>query len=553
MESTRKISLYEIAIVVLLVLFLGSSDLIYPFGKDQGEFAYIASAYLKGETVYKEVFNTKPPLTHILNALALKLFGHSMLSIRLFDLLWQCATAVVILLITNLFYERRYIGVLSALLYGFYYFDVDYWHSAQTDGFINLPISLSLLIFLFAREKDKPLLWILSGIFLGISVLLKYPVGIFLLLFVLFILLPISKQNKTHSLYILGGFCIPLLINLLSLAVDNSLRSFFYTQYNFITRYSLGQSGADNYFDYVIHLIVRSTKHYRRQYLPGKALNWAYILAPFIIAGELVYAFNKRPARALMILWWVAAVMHLVVQNRYHRYHRLPIYAPLSIIASHLFFVAYDRARNYTYASLLRAFMVGLIFFLFCAGYFNFGYNHNHKRRNGGVGYYRKHKAVADVILGRKNITSIYKDPRFKFSSGEYSAKITLEVSDYIKRDTTPNDKIFIWGYNPGIYFLSERNCASRFINNFPLYGEFVWKEQFREYFLNEMKENKPKYILVTGREKAPRVTGSRDHSGAAFKKFVEFYDFVYREYERSTIIGDFTIYKRKIPNTPLI
>ena len=167
MESIRKVNFNEIAAVVLVVLFLGSSDLIYPFGKDQGEFAYIASAYLKGETVYKEVFNTKPPLTHMLNALALKMFGHSMLSIRLFDLLWQCATAVVILLITNLFYERRYIGVLSALLYSFYYFGVDYWHSAQTDGFINLPVALSLLTFLLAKEKKKSLLWILSGILLA--------------------------------------------------------------------------------------------------------------------------------------------------------------------------------------------------------------------------------------------------------------------------------------------------------------------------------------------------------------------------------------------------
>jgi 4-amino-4-deoxy-L-arabinose transferase-like glycosyltransferase len=268
---------YEIAVVLLLVLFLGSTSLIYPFGRDQGEYAYIASAWLQGKVIYKEVFNVKPPLTHLLHVLALKLFGHSMVAIRLFDLLWQCATAVVILLISNLLYNKNRIGVLSAALYGFYYYSVNYWHIAQTDGFITLPLSLSVLMFLIAREKNKPFLWISSGMFLGISVLLKYPIGIllvFLLLIMLFSQKKPIKLEYINILYLSAGFILPVFIFILSLFANNALHGFLYIQLNFIKKYNIGnRSDTSNLVLMINNLIgnyIRALYYARYFIYPGR-------------------------------------------------------------------------------------------------------------------------------------------------------------------------------------------------------------------------------------------------------------------------------------------
>jgi hypothetical protein len=133
----------------------------------------------------------------------------------------------------------------------------------------------------------------------------------------------------------------------------------------------------------------------------------------------------------------------------------------------------------------------------------------------------------------------------------DFSLRANLEVAEYIKKDSTSNDTIYVWGFEPLIYFLSERNCSSRFIYNFPLYGNFSWKEEFRKEFIKEIKANKPKFILVVRGDSIPWVTGTMDSSMAAFYKFSEFYNFTKKEYKYSTFIQNFIILRRKPLKVP--
>ncbi len=86
----------QIAIIVLAVVVFGGPTLMYPFGRDQGEYAWIAASALQGKVIYTDVFNVKPPLTHVIHEAAILLFGHHMVSIRILDMLWQGATAILI-------------------------------------------------------------------------------------------------------------------------------------------------------------------------------------------------------------------------------------------------------------------------------------------------------------------------------------------------------------------------------------------------------------------------------------------------------------------------
>lgn len=69
-----------LALTLVLVLLLGSPSLTYPFGRDQGEYAVLAIEEMAGRVIYRDVFNVKPPMTHWLHALALLVFGRSMLA-----------------------------------------------------------------------------------------------------------------------------------------------------------------------------------------------------------------------------------------------------------------------------------------------------------------------------------------------------------------------------------------------------------------------------------------------------------------------------------------
>ena len=98
------------------------------------------------------VFPKKPPFTPALHALALVLFGHSMLAIRILDLLWQTATALAIHAVARRLSRGRLVSLLAVFLYLLTYYSFRFADIAQTDGFLNLPTALAVLAFLNASH-----------------------------------------------------------------------------------------------------------------------------------------------------------------------------------------------------------------------------------------------------------------------------------------------------------------------------------------------------------------------------------------------------------------
>lgn len=525
LQLIKKDTFIRIIVVVLIVAFAGVPSLLYPFGRDQGVFAYAASACLEGKILYKDVFDVKPPLTFFWTAAALVLFGHSMISIRIFDVIWQCATAVAILLLADAYFRNRYIGVLAALLYGLRYFFYSYWHTAQTDGFITLPLVACLLMVLMAKDRNRTWLWFFSGIFLGAAVLFKYPIGVLLVFIILIILLQSEnslKTNLSQLIFTLAGFCVPIALFLSYLMANGAFTDYIYMQFTFISQYSSGHGSGGSY---LISLLKNMAAYWRESVI--------FLLAGLLALCEIIYAIkNKRSIDGfILVFWWFAAVVHLTVQNKYYIYHTLPIIAPLALMVSHWVFILYDWISKFRLFSKVSpvyiiSFIV-LILFIF-------------------QNYPRKYMDVFEVVSGRRNLKSFYGDRMFgAYDRGDYSMKANLEVSDYIKDNSDPEDGIFVWGFEPSVYFLSERGCASRFIFNYPLYGEFEW-QQLKVEFLEEMSNKMPQYVLIVKNDIKRGVTGKTEDSFAAFLAFDEFHHFVQKEYEYDTTIEDFVIFKRK-------
>ena len=74
----------------------GVVSLIYPFGRDQGSYAYAGWVLLERGAPYREVFVFKPPMTPWVHAIALWLFGVNTWAIRVLDIGWNALTALTI-------------------------------------------------------------------------------------------------------------------------------------------------------------------------------------------------------------------------------------------------------------------------------------------------------------------------------------------------------------------------------------------------------------------------------------------------------------------------
>ncbi len=514
-----------IALALLPILIFGAPSLLYPFGRDQGEYACIANAALSGKVIYRDVFNVKPPLTHLVHALALVAFGRSMLAIRLLDLVWQAATVLAVAGVARRLYLRPGSGVLAAFVYAASYYCFDYWDTAQTDGWLTLPVALAVLAFLVARERDAPWADVACGALLGIAALLKYPIAILLPL----LALPWAR-GRVRRLWRLGlGFAAPFAVAAAVLALQGALASMLAAQAAYVVAYN-GVAGGGGYLASVL----------------GRLLRWHWtsfllLLGAAALACDLAYlrrhgpgARHEPPLQTAwpLVAWWLAALVSFAAQNKGYAYHALPLLAPQAIVVAHVALAARDRLGV---PRALRLALVGLGLAyplaqvaLYCAR-----------------GYPYTPAAAVAVATGRTPLAAIYENRAFGiYGQGDYALQADLEVARYIQAHSAPGDTVFIWGFEPGIYFLAGRDCASRFIYNYPLYGQAA-RAEYRTALMAELEARPPLYVVVVREDAIPMVTGTMEDSLAALGGFPELARLIGSRYATEAVIEHLTVCRR--------
>jgi hypothetical protein len=72
-----------------------------------------------------------------------------------------------------------------------------------------------------------------------------------------------------------------------------------------------------------------------------------------------------------------------------------------------------------------------------------------------------------------------------------------LEVADYIKGHTEPDEKIAIFGSEPQIFFYSQRRAASGYIYMYPLMERHEFALQMQKDFIRETEAESPEYCIL--------------------------------------------------------
>ncbi len=498
------------------VLLWGAGSLVYPFGRDQAEYATIAMEAGRGKVVYRDIFSVKPPLTHMAHGLALHIFGHSMLAIRLLDLLWQGMTAVLLALLAEQVFHRRLVGVLAALFYAIGYYSLSFWHTAQTDGFLSLPIAFSVLLYGHYR-RSRRMYWLVGcGAMIGIAVWFKYPIGVLFPLLVLWILFGRQPARWRAALALTVGFGLPIVLFLFLLILQGALRDFVLILTRYVPVYN-ASLGDDPYLYPVVGFFS------------------LLYMQPYMMVSFLAAIVGSILRRRALFHWaegvlpcWLAAVIHLFVQNKFYAYHGVPLLAPGAILTAYLLVVAQGRLGStrwarWAFGSILAVVVLGSSI---------------------GLGYPARQARLLNVVTGRATLPEVYAGFG-PYGEGDYSVRADLEVAAYLRAHTSPEDSLFIWGFEPTVYFLAERRLASRFLYNFPLYGAFA-QPQFRQQLLAELGQSQPLYMLVVQNDAMPPVTRTDDDSWTALHSFPALADLLSREYALERQIEDFRLYRRR-------
>ena len=522
-----------------ITVFLGIPTLNYVYGPDQALFAYIGGRIIRGEGLYVDVWDVKPPGIFLIYGVLDLLPGPQVRVLRAADLLYSATTVFAIYALAATYWGRL-AGAVAGAFYGVVYVvATGYWHSAQPDSFMVLPLILALLAYEYARRRGSAELAVCSGLLFGFAAQLR-PV----VLLVPAVLLLVDVWSSTagasrlgrrlrseamrRALTVVVGAAAVELVVLLWLAVHGAVGEYFYAQLEFASEYA--RRGGPYSPDGVTLTNYLSGLRSGTMFIVFARLLLVAPALTAVVAGGLV----RRERLVLQTAWLtLAAYIGVAMQGKFFLYHwhlLLPFLAVLGgWTGSFLWRSLRAAGRGPALAGgTLAAF--GTFLLLLTPNVTD----RAAREWSGFVRYFTEPER-----------RSAYYDRFGLYGRSSFSYRASDEVSAYLRARTAPGDTIFVWGYDPLLYVSTGRDSPSRFTSFLPLMSEWAPRAWVDEW-LDDLEARRPVYIITQRNENAPWITGHWIDPNDYIKLLPRFQALLERDYEVERGIEDYLLYRRR-------
>src|SRR5580700_9997194 len=118
-----------------LVLLRGLPSLRYPLGRDQATYCVIGQGLLRGQLLYRDLWDIKPPGIFYIYKIVVRIFGPVMWSVGVIDIIWLLAISICIF-----YFAKHYLGAPAAAMAvvtnALWHCSWGYIHAAQAETFI---------------------------------------------------------------------------------------------------------------------------------------------------------------------------------------------------------------------------------------------------------------------------------------------------------------------------------------------------------------------------------------------------------------------------------
>ncbi len=506
----------------------------FGFGTDQAILAVIGDGLLQGELPYADRWSMRTPGIYLFYAAGQLLFGKNMVAIRLVE-----AGALLSLFVAFPIFSRRFTGssmpgFVGALLATLTHVQLGHWNTGQSDSFGGVVLAWAVVLVTWCPSTRRRQLaaWIGSGALFAFAGMLRPPLGGG---FVLCLALVVYERYRARSeerqgligrsgpfeailAFGLGGALV-VAVTLLPFIVSGAVSDLVWTYRDVVPGYAaLDSQNRDpiaGLYRTVRDLLFRFSPYY----FPGLAL-WA-LLPPL---GQ-----RERIGVLYLSAAIVPQLLGIVLQGKFFDHHSGGMIHLVALWSAWGYVKLWQRIR-------LRPPWVALFLIAVIAV-------HDAVQPK----LWRLSGQRWEAFLNRKERTRLLDKLH---NHRHYKAINIRQASRWIEDKTAPDARILVWGPQATIYFLADRQPASRFITNFPL--RFPWSAGRAKFILKQEIEDTPPAIVVVSSDDAWLwATGSNLDSAATLSSIPWLKKLLQTRYRRAKQFGRLTIYRLRLKNEP--
>ncbi|HXK26332.1 MAG TPA: hypothetical protein VMS55_26960 [Myxococcota bacterium] len=519
----------RIADVALLApLLCGSAWLLveltrFEFGLDQGIYAVVADAMLRGEAPYRDAWDFKPPGVYFVFALARGLLGPNMASVRILE-----AACLLSLLPAFVTLSRRFAGGALPGLLGFAlaisgHVWLGSWHTAQPESFGGVLLVYALLLATGERRgaRERDLAFAGSGALYALAALMKPPLGGGILVSAAFAVhaawrdAPREARRRT-GLRVLAAFAaggaVPVLLVLAYFAAQGALPALADALFVFAPAYtSLNyQPGSLRIFPFRAFEFLL----FRFSLLNPVGLALLFALPPL--------SPREREGRAHLLGVIFFAVVGVGLQGRFFVYHYAGALPLVALLAGWGLWKLTRVGRPYAIGTASVALLIVLLA------------NANDRGNPLPGGFLTRVRT---------------------FDDGRARNEAVRKVASWVAAHTREGDRIYVWGFEPLVYDMAGRLPASHYIYNAAQRAPWS-RARARDELMQELHAAPPAAVLVEHGDLHPGTAGTDVDSAAELEHFPRLTQFLADGYVPAVRIARFTVYlprdaAAKLPTGP--
>jgi hypothetical protein len=448
---------------------------------DEGLYGYIAQEIIRGKVPIIEAIEVKTPLNYYFYTIPLLIWGfNTVTGFRITaSILWFLSIFLVFLITRHFLPDKKLAPYASSFM--FFLFSLSNYALTYmlSNELISQVFFLLSIYFLIRNNRENKKLtnfcMFASGLFWMISVLIRHTLLLTAVLYLVYFIFNQKKDDYVHfrreyvyRILLFFSGCAVALVFVFYLIKFENIREIFRLLYTLSVIHS--KSSLEGYsLSGVGQLFIQLFRE-----------NQLSIILPFV--GFMCILFNKKAGtftKYFLTAWLAVAFLSILATTCYLSRNLIQIMPLLAITSGIAISTLYDRRDK-----IPKAYVFGFLLFILI-----------------GLSLY----------ITKINKVYFHNSTTYEDMYAEKNHKLFVDsnlIGSYIEMNTLPEDKIFVWGINWQILYLSKRESVTRHIStnlilrsgvSYTLHnhGKEFWLDSQRE-IIADLTREKPEFIIIS-------------------------------------------------------